>query len=713
MRRMRALVPLVLLLALPLASACQSDPPDDDLTANGNQEAGGRDPSASLDAEHRLVPRDFDANIHNHNKAASDTLPEFAAKCDAAIGVTVPDFVCDNGTLVPTTNHANGKCDRPNRLNKVCDPGSKFQVLADTADAYVVAHCRKQGNAAGFFGDIAVIQHNKRNGATCFYQALGTLNGNVKAPSKGPGAWPWLSPAQTEGIKCVRCHDNGPLIRSPYLSQVTGANRLPGAGDTSFNRDQPYSFVGADFASWKAYKVEVGGNTCNGCHRMGTNNAFSYSDGTGLDFGIRATATSEAAKNPHSATSPIWMLPGQVFYDATRAAAAQEIRNCALRRTENPLPSSSACRITEFASAYQPPGIVSPRAPGLAEVNAVSRSADKLDIFVTDVNGVIYTAAWQPSFTDWWHGWWQLNGGRAQAGAPVHAVSRSSDKLDAFVIGTDQRVYTAAWEPTFTDWWHGWWQLNGGVAAQGAHVTVVSRAANKLDAFVVGTDGYVYTATWEPSFTDWWHGWYRIGNIRVPQGAAIHGVSRSVDKIDIFATDVNGVIWTAAYDSAGWHGWWELIGGRARPGAPVTAVSRSPDKLDVFVVGTDGRVWTAAWQPSFTDWWHGWWPIGTTQFPQGAPIHAVSRSTDKLDIFGTDSNGYVVTAAWEPGFTDGWHGWWYLNGGRAAPGAPVTAVSRSTDKLDAFVIGLDGRVYTAAWEPTFTDWWHGWWPIGQ
>ena len=46
------------------------------------------------------------------------------------------------------------------------------------------------------------------------------------------------------------------------------------------------------------------------------------------------------------------------------------------------------------------------------------------------------------------------------------------------------------------------------------------------------------------------------------------------------------------------------------PGAPVTAVSRSTDKLDVFVVGTDGRVWTAAWEPGFTDWWHGWWPIG-------------------------------------------------------------------------------------------------------
>ena len=83
----------------------------------------------------------------------------------------------------------------------------------------------------GHYGDIAVIQHNRNNGATCFYQALGNLDGNVKAPSKGTSAWPWLTPAGTASIGCAGCHDNGPLIRSPYLTQITGPNALPGAGD--------------------------------------------------------------------------------------------------------------------------------------------------------------------------------------------------------------------------------------------------------------------------------------------------------------------------------------------------------------------------------------------------------------------------------------------------------------------------------------------------
>ena len=287
-----------------------------------------------------------------------DTLEGYPQKCDEAIGVTVPDFDCGSGTLVPTTHLANNQCDRPNVLNKECDPGSRFQVLTYPANAYVVAHCRKQALSAGHYGDIAVIQHNQRNGATCFYQALGNLDGTtVKAPSKGTSAWPWLTPAGTAGIGCAGCHDNGPLIRSPYLTQITGPNALPGTGDFPFNREEPYSFVGEDFASWRAYKVEVAGNTCNGCHRMGVNNVRSGL-GTALDLGIRATAPLQAAKNPHSSDSPIWMLRGQITYQRTIADVAQAIKNCALRLHESPLPNSASCTIREYARQYTGGGLV-------------------------------------------------------------------------------------------------------------------------------------------------------------------------------------------------------------------------------------------------------------------------------------------------------------------------------------------------------------------
>ncbi len=308
----------------------------------------------------------------------AETLESYAQKCDAAIGVTVPDFDCDAGTLVPTTNFANGKCDRPNVLNSECDPGSRFTLIRDDANSIVVAHCRKRGNAAGKYSDIAVIQHNKNNGATCFYQALANgLDGKVKAPSKGTAAYTWLTPSSTAGIGCGGCHDNGPIVRSPYLTQLAAnpaeRNKLPGSGDIGFNSGQPYYFVGDDFASWKTYKVEVQGNVCVGCHIMAVNN-IRQNAGTSLDLGIRATNLVQTAKNPHSPTSPIWMTldrrsrPLDQQYSATNATAAQEIRNCAMRFREVPLPNSPSCKITERPGAppvAQPPPAIPPWLPAV------------------------------------------------------------------------------------------------------------------------------------------------------------------------------------------------------------------------------------------------------------------------------------------------------------------------------------------------------------
>lgn len=301
-------------------------------------------------------------------------------------------------------------------------------------------------------------------------------------------------------------------------------------------------------------------------------------------------------------------------------------------------------------------------APG-GYVTAVSRRPGFLDVFTVGTDGRVYTAAYDPS--NRWKGWWAIGDIRAPVGAYVGCVSRSLDKLDIFVTDNSGRVMTAAWEPAFSDGWHGWWQIRGGRAAPGAPVSGVSRSADKLDIFVVGTDRRVYTAAWEPGFTDWWHGWWRVGNAVAPARAL------------------------------------------------VSCVSRSRDKLDIFVTDSTSRILTAAWEPAFSDGWHGWWHIRGGLAQPGSPVHSVSRSADKLDIFVAGTDGGTYTAAWEPAFADGWHGWWRLRGGVTGLGGTVAGVSRSRDKLDVVTIGTDRRPYTAAWEPAFTDWWHGWWPMGS
>jgi hypothetical protein len=244
-------------------------------------------------------------------------------------------------------------------------------------------------------------------------------------------------------------------------------------------------------------------------------------------------------------------------------------------------------------------------------ISAVSRSLDHLDIFGTDSWGRILSAAWEPAFADGWHGWWWIRGGRARAGAPVSAVSRSKDKLDIFVTGTDGGAWTAAWEPAFADGWHGWWRIKNATFPQGAYISSVSRSADKLDIFGTDTAGATVTAAWEPAFADGWHGWWQIRGGRAQPGGPVTAVSRSKDKLDVFVVGTDNFIYTAAWEPAfadGWHGWWNLNGGRAVHQSFITCVSRRPDFLDVFVVGLDGRAYTAAWSPGNT--WGGWWGMG-------------------------------------------------------------------------------------------------------
>ena len=285
-------------------------------------------------------------------------------------------------------------------------------------------------------------------------------------------------------------------------------------------------------------------------------------------------------------------------------------------------------------------------------------------------------------------------------------VSRNADKLDVFIVGTDRGIYTAAWQRGDTAW-RGWWRIAGGIAAPFTSIHAVSRSTDKLDVFCVGTDRGIYTAAWQPGDTAW-RGWWRIaGGVAAP-GSSVTGVSRSTDKLDVFAVGTDQGIYTAAWQpgDTAWRGWWRIAGGVAAPGTTVHAVSRSRDKLDVFAVGTDNFVYTAAWQPGDTA-WRGWWRIGNLQVAPGTSVHAVCRSADKIDIFAVGADRGIYTAAWEPGA--GWRGWWRLLSGVAAPGTSVYAVSRSTDKLDVFAIGTDRGTYTCAWTPSTG--WRGWWRI--
>ncbi len=186
-------------------------------------------------------------------------------------------------------------------------------------------------------------------------------------------------------------------------------------------------------------------------------------------------------------------------------------------------------------------------------------------------------------------------------------------------------------------------------------------------------------------------------------------MSRNPNQIDLFITGHNGHVYTSWYeDGSDWSGLgdkWRDIGGTFPVGAPLAALARRPNQLDVFVTGLNGHVYTS-WYKDGSDWsgiGDKWRDIGGT-FPAGAPLAVVSRKPNQIDVFVTGQNGDVYTS-W---YLDGgdWSGLgdkWRDIGGVFKSAAPVTAISRNPGQIDLFVTGHNGDVYTS-WYIDGSDW---------
>jgi len=325
----------------------------------------------------------------------------------------------------------------------------------------------------------------------------------------------------------------------------------------------------------------------------------------------------------------------------------------------------------------------------------MSPSREKLDIFEHDVFGYVYWASWQPG--NRWQGWICLNCHRSLP-TSVTAISRSAGKIDLFVVDDHNCVETAAWDSAAG--WRGW-QTVGDLAVPFSgrpNVTAVSRSADKLDIFAVGEDGHVYTAAWQPGFTGW-RGWRPIPGVRAQPAVPIAAVSRVTDFLDIFVVDINGTVQMASWQPGftAWSSWHPLFGVQAGPHTKVTAVKWDNNFVNLFFPDVNGNIQTTLVFPAFA----GWNRIGEAN--PAAVVTGVSRRPGRLDVFVAEG-GLVWHNGWESVYPS--TGWQPIRNFVTTNGNTVTAVSRSLDVIDLYAVGIDYNVWTAAWEPDFGDNWN-------
>jgi len=344
--------------------------------------------------------------------------------------------------------------------------------------------------------------------------------------------------------------------------------------------------------------------------------------------------------------------------------------------------------------------------PQHAPVASVARTPNNLDLFITGGDGRVYTSWWFNG-VDWSgvNDSWRSLGGFFPPAAPVEALARTPENLDLFITGGDGRVYTSWWF-NGADWSgvNDNWRSIGGFFPAGAPVTAVARTPGNLDLFIVGGDGRVYTSWWFNG-ADWSgvnDNWRSIGGF-FPAGARVSAVARKPGQLDLFVCGGDGRVytswWTEGQDWSGVNDNWRSIGGFFPAGARVSAVARNPEQLDLFITGGDGRVYTSWWFNGAD--WSGvndnWRPIGGF-FPAGAPVDVVARTPDNLDLFIVGGDGRVYTSWWFQGAD--WSGVndnWRPIGGFFPAGAPIDAVARSPHNLDLFLVGGGDRVHTSWW----------------
>jgi ABC-type taurine transport system substrate-binding protein len=280
-------------------------------------------------------------------------------------------------------------------------------------------------------------------------------------------------------------------------------------------------------------------------------------------------------------------------------------------------------------------------------------------------------------------------------------VSWGANRLDAFVLGSDSALYHkwwdgSAWGPSVSDY-----EYMGGICSAGPEV--VSWGPNRLDAFVLGTDLALYHkywngSAWGPSVTDYEY----MGGICVSPPKVASWAS---DRLDVFVLGTDHALYHKYWNGSAWGPSvtdYERLGGICVAGPEV--VAWGPDRLDVFVLGTDHAL--------YHKWWDGsaWGPsVNDFEFMGGvcaSPPRVVSWGPNRLDVFvlGTDHALYHKWwdgSSWGPSVT----GWEYMGG--VCEGVPEV-VAWGPNRLDVFVLGTDSAVYHkwwdgSAWGPSVTD----------
>jgi hypothetical protein len=299
---------------------------------------------------------------------------QYGKRCAEKLG-PLPPFSCLDGKIIPVTvngrevHEAVEKCDKPIYLGVGsggrCKPNARLgRVDSGNPNVDTVFICRRYQNVTNSqqpgFSDVAIVQHHRVTGETCFFQALGSEDlygkrvpppNEVRVPESVRAEHPdaadandfWIAPSGMSNIQCVRCHDSDPFIHTPYVDQVflDAEKKIQMVPEDPFGQ---YKVIGTEFgtSNWpETFAVKstsaVNGN-CTTCHRIGSQSTCQEFAGDSVGSGAAVRSQIEPYKTEWAKEwrNARWMAPHELYANQGQwnhfvlPSATEQMRCCSL-----------------------------------------------------------------------------------------------------------------------------------------------------------------------------------------------------------------------------------------------------------------------------------------------------------------------------------------------------------------------------------------------
>lgn len=339
-----------------------------------------------------------------------------------------------------------------------------------------------------------------------------------------------------------------------------------------------------------------------------------------------------------------------------------------------------------------------------ANVTAVSATKGGATLFTVGEDGGVWSTYYDSRVANpKWEAWFPL-GGKVRPGTQVTAVSTVEGGISLFVVGLDDAIWSAYYDPRVANpKWTDWFSL-GGKARAGTTISAVSAAYGSVSLFIVGANGSVWSKYFDARVANAkWSDWFSLGG-GVKIGSDIAAISTVEGGISLFVVGLDDAVWSSYFDpripNAKWVDWFSL-GGKIRAGNSVTAVSASKGSTSLFVVGMDNTVWSRYFDARIPNAkWVDWFSLGGIILG-GTEISAVSAVEGGISLFGVSTDNGAWSAYFDPRVANAkWTDWFTLGArGLIRNRATIQAISPNAGGVSLFSVNSAAQVFSAYYDP--------------